>query len=405
MMELTITELGHLGDGIADGPIYVAGALPGEKVTGELVGDRLQTPKIVTPSSDRVTPPCRHARSCGGCLIQHASDDLVAEWKRTTVEQALRSHGIEANVTGPRTSLARSRRRAGFSARRTKKGAMAGFHARGSDVLISVTDCKLITPSLSGALPMVEILAKAGASRKNELSVMVTDTQTGLDVFVGGGKPLDTKLQFDLAEIARSYDLARITWSDEIAVQRRVPLVDFDGISVPLPPGAFLQATSAGEEALRRFVLDNLQGATHVLDLFSGCGTFSLPLSQQARVHAVENDAGMLNALDQGWRHGNGLKQVTTEQRDLFRNPVLPFELKRFDAVVLDPPRAGASAQVKQLSESHANRIVYVSCNPATFARDASQLLFSGYKMSPIQIVDQFRWSSHVELCASFHRN
>jgi 23S rRNA (uracil1939-C5)-methyltransferase len=271
--------------------------------------------------------------------------------------------------------------------------------------LISVTDCKLVTPSLSGALPMVETLAKAGASRKYELSVMVTDTQTGLDVFVGGGKPLDTKLQFDLAEIARSYDLARITWSDEIAVQRRVPLVDFDGISVPLPPGAFLQATLAGEEALRRFVLDNLKGATHVLDLFSGCGTFSLPLSQQARVHAVENDAGMLNALDQGWRHGNGLKQVTTEQRDLFRNPVLPSELKRFDAVVLDPPRAGAAAQVKQLGESNTNRIVYVSCNPATFARDASQLLLSGYKMSPIQIVDQFRWSSHVELCASFHRN
>ena len=405
MTVVKIKRLGHLGDGIADGPIYVAGALPGEVVSGTLDGEHLRDPKIDTPSENRVKPPCTHARSCGGCQLQHASDAFVADWKRDVVRQALAAQGIAIDLEPPVTSPPRSRRRAAFSVRRTKKGALAGFHMKASDTIIAVPNCQLVHPDLTAALPMIEALGALGASRKGELSVLVTQTDTGLDVAVTGGKEMDVALHQALADLARTYDLARITWDDDIALQRRTPVLRLGPADLTPPPGAFLQATLDGEAALIDAVTQALTGAKRIVDLFAGCGTFALPLAQDAMVHAVEGESVMVAALDHAWRNAQGLKRITHEARDLFRNPLLPEEVTRFDGVVIDPPRAGAAAQIAELAKTRIPRIAHVSCNPATFARDTATLIRAGYDLDWVKVVDQFRWSTHVELVALLRRN
>ncbi|WP_421905831.1 class I SAM-dependent RNA methyltransferase [Mameliella sp.] len=398
--EVTIERLGHHGDGIAPGPIYVPGVLPGEVVCGEVVNSVMAAPRIVTPSDQRVSPPCRHAKSCGGCQLQHAADSFVTGWKEEVVRRALEAQGLGCPMRETVTSPARSRRRAAFSVRRTKKGALAGFHQKASDVIVAVPDCQLVTPALSAALPMVERLAVAGASRKGEMSVLVTESLAGLDVMVKGGKSVDDALRVELANIAQGDGLARLAWGDEV-LTLRPPHQQFGTALVTPPPGAFLQATQTGQEALLAGVLEALEGAKHVADLFAGCGTFALPLAEKARVHAVEGDRAMTAALDKGWRQGQGLRHVTTEARDLFRNPLLPDELKRFDGLVIDPPRAGAEAQVAELARARVPRIAHVSCNPVTFARDCARLVAAGYRLDWVRVVDQFRWSTHVELVAA----
>ena len=402
MEQVTIERLGHQGDGIAPGPVFVPGALPGEVVEGEIEKGVMAAPRILTPSDQRVKAPCRHAKSCGGCQLQHAHDEFVADWKVDVVRHALSAHALEAPFRPIATSSPQSRRRAAFSARRTKKGALAGFHMKGSDVIVSVPDCLLVDPKLAAALPLVEALAVLGSSRKGELSVLVTKSLDGLDMAVSGGKPLDAQLQSDLADLAREHDVARVAWGDEVALTRRPPSQRMGRADVVPPPGAFLQATPEGEAALLAGVREAVKGARHVVDLFAGCGTFALPLAEDMRVHAVEGDRGMTAALDKGWRMAEGLKHVTHEARDLFRNPLLPEDLERFDAAVIDPPRAGAEAQVAELARAGIPRIAFVSCNPVTFARDAAALDAAGYVMDWLQVVDQFRWSTHVELVASF---
>lgn len=403
MTEVTIERLGHQGDGIALGPIFVPRVLPGETVEGDVVGDRMDQPRIVTPSFDRVKPPCPHYRSCGGCSLQHASDSFVAQWKVGVVQQALSAQGLTTDIRGLATSPERARRRATLAVRRTKKGALVGFHAPKSDVVTPIPNCHLLTPALMAGLPVCEDLAEAGGSRKGELKVTLTESESGLDVAVAGGKPLDLTLETALAQIAGRHDLARLSWGDEVVAMARPPAQRFGTALVVPPPGAFLQATKTGEAALLAAVREAVDGAGRVIDLFSGCGTFSLPLADKAEVHAVEGVAQMLSALDAGWRHSHGLHAVTTETRDLFRRPLLSDELKA-DAIVVDPPRAGAEAQIFEIAASDVPRIAAVSCNPVTFARDAKILTNAGYTLDWLVVVDQFRWSPHVELAACFTR-
>ncbi|SDX88258.1 23S rRNA m(5)U-1939 methyltransferase [Citreimonas salinaria] len=396
-----IERLGHQGDGIASGvdggPVYAPGTLPGEVVEGEIAAGHMAAPRIVTPVPERVSPPCRHAKRCGGCQLQHAALDFTAEWKRDVVIRALAAQGIEADVRLTETSPPHSRRRATFSARRTKKGATAGFHQKGSDVIVENPDCLVVRPALSAALPVVEALTAAGASRKSEISVLVTDSDGGLDVAVrGGARPGPVAF----AELAQAHDLARLSWDGE-TLTRRPPTQTFGRAQVAPPPGAFLQATAEGEAALLDAVRHAVGDAARVADLFAGCGTFTLPLAETAEVAAYESDAEMLAALDRGWRHATGLRKVTTQARDLFRNPLLPDELARFDAVVIDPPRAGAEAQINQIARARVPRIAHVSCNPVTFARDTAALIAAGYALGPVRVIDQFRWSTHVELAAT----
>ncbi len=399
---ILIERLGLHGDGIADGPIFAPLTLPGETVSGVLSGSSLTNIKVVTPSPTRVSPPCRHFKSCGGCQLQHAADSFVESWKHDLVVYALHAQGLETDFRPLITCEPHSRRRATISARRTKKGAMAGFHARASDVIIEVSDCKLLHPKLMQALSIAESLARIGASRRGELSVTATLSKAGLDVAVQGGLPADGPMLVNLAQEAGRFDLARLAWNGEIIATHRSPMQNFGKASVVPPPGAFLQATLSGEAALLSAVSEITEGAARIADLFAGCGTFALPLAEHAEVHAVEGSQAMIHALDQGWRKALGLKPVTSEARDLFRRPLLSDELASFDACVIDPPRAGAEAQITELAQAHIAKVAYVSCNPITFARDARTLVNSGYVLDWVQIVDQFRWSSHVELAASF---
>ncbi len=402
-MTYQIERLGHQGDGIATGPIFVPRTLPGETVDGELEGDRIDTPKIVTPSADRVSPPCRHYRSCGGCALQHASDAFVAGWKVEVVRAALAARRVETEIRGIATSSPNTRRRATLSGRRTKKGSLVGFHAPRSDTVTEIPDCHLLTPALIAGMEPARELVIIGGSRKGELRITMTEAKAGLDIAVTDGKPLDLALETDLAAIAGRHPIARLAWNGEVIAMAAPPVQMFGTAPVVPPPGAFLQATREGEAALLAAVREAVGDAKTVIDLFSGSGTFALPLAANAAVHAVEGDAAMLSALDEGWRHSQGLQKVTTEARDLFRRPLLPDELNA-DAVVIDPPRAGAEAQVDELATSDVPRIAAVSCNPVTFARDAEVLTKAGYRLEWLVVVDQFRWSPHVELAGCFTR-
>ncbi len=401
----TITRLGHQGDGIADGPVYAPRTLPGEVVSGTLVGQMLTDIRVEEPSDQRVKAPCRHYKACGGCQLQHASDAFVADWKVDVVRNALAAQGLDAPMRPIHTSPDRSRRRATIAVRRTKKGTLAGFHGRASDTITEIPDCHLLHPDLIAAIPVAQALALLGGSRKGVLAVTLTLSEVGLDVSVKGGKPLDGSLELALAQATEHHGLARLSWEGEVIAMREPPVQRFGSATVVPPPGAFLQATKDGEQALIQAVSNATQGAKRIADLFAGCGTFALPLAQTAEIHAVEGEGEMTKALDQGWRKAQGLKQVTTEARDLFRRPLMPDELKNFDAVVLDPPRAGAEAQVAELAQAKRPVIAYVSCNPVTFARDAKTLVNAGYTLEWVQVVDQFRWSSHTELAARFALN
>ena len=404
-MTFTIARLGHLGDGIIlgpDGAIFAAQTLPGEEVEGTVKADQLTDLRIITPSAFRVKPPCTHARTCGGCLMQHASDAFVAEWKTTIVRGALAGQGLEAELRPIVTSPARSRRRATLAARRTKGGVLMGFHARASDVLVAVPNCQLLHPDLIAAFPALEAIVRLGGSRTTELDLAITRTTSGPDVAVSGGKEADATLRMDLARLTEVHGLSRLTWNGETVALRAMPTLRLGRATVPLPVGAFLQATVEGEAALLSSVTEAVASARRITDLFAGIGTFALPLAEKAEVHAVEGVSAMIAALDKGFRMAEGLKRVTHEVRDLYRRPLEPDEFKGVEAVVIDPPRAGAEAQSHTLAKSKVPVIAAVSCNPATFARDARILIAGGYKLNWVQVVDQFRWSPHVELAAQF---
>lgn len=407
VMQLTIDRLGHLGDGVGlgpDGPVYAAQTLPGEVVTGDVQGDRMLSPRILTPSPARVRPPCVHARTCGGCLMQHAADSFVAGWKQGIVAGALAGQGLTARFLPMHTSPPQSRRRAVLTGRRTKGGVLLGFHARGSDMLVAVPQCRLLHPDLIATFPALEALVRAGGTRTTELALTVTRSLAGPDVVVAGGRDLTPDLRMDLARLAETHALARLTWGDEMVALRAQPMQRFGGVLVTPPAGAFLQATAEGEAALLRAVALAIGPARHVADLFAGVGTFALPLAERAEVLAVEGDAAMTAALEKARRGAATLKRITVQTRDLFRRPLEPDELRGLDAVVIDPPRAGAEAQAERLAAAQVPVIASISCNPVTFARDARLLTRAGYHLDWVQVIDQFRWSAHVELAARFVR-
>ena len=406
-MTFTIKHLSVQGDGISDGPdgpIYIPFTMPGEVVDGEVVGNRLPRPKILEPSSDRVKAPCSHFKSCGGCALQQASDQFLAEWKAEVVRNALTAQGLDCTIRPTITSPANTPRRATFAASRTKKGVLIGFHGRASGTVVEIPNCKLLHPDIMAAMPAMEALTKIGASRKAVISIAITQSDAGADISIMDAKEAGGPLLSELGSLVEKFTLARLSWNGEPVATRVPPVQNFDGIQITPPPGAFLQATETGQVALTEAVKLAVGTAKHVLDLFAGCGTFSLPLARQSQVLAMEGEADLLSALDLSWRNATGLKTVQTEKRDLFRNPVIVEDLKHFDAVVIDPPRAGAKSQCEEMAKSGVPVIAFVSCNPVTFARDAKILAGGGYNIEWIQVVDQFRWSSHVELVARFSK-
>ena len=334
--------------------------------------------------------------------MQHSADPFVADWKLGIVKGALDGQGLTTLFRPILTSPPMSRRRATLSARRTKGGVLLGFHARASDTLVAVPNCQLLHPDLIATFPALETLVKIGGSRSSEMSLTVTRSLAGPDVVVAGAKTVDAAVQLDLARLAETHGFARLTWNGEMVALRAQPMQRFGRALVAPPPGAFLQATAEGEIALLQAVALAVGSARKITDLFAGVGTFALPLAERAEVHAVESEAAMLTALDKGARAAEGLRRVTVETRDLYRRPLEADEFKGVEAVVIDPPRAGAEAQTRTLAAAKVPVIAAVSCNPVTFARDAKVLVNAGYSLDWVQVVDQFRWSAHVELAARF---
>ena len=402
-----VERLGRRGDGVAigaDGRALAPLTLPGEEIEGEAQDGRIAAPRILTPSPRRVRPICAHYRACGGCSLMHADDGFATEWKRQVVKTALAAQGLAAPVQGVHVSPPLSRRRAVLSGRRTKKGALLGFHARASDVITDLAQCHVLRPEITAALPLLRQMVMTGASRSAELSITVISGPAGLDVAISGGKALEPALFQDLARLAETGDLARLDWNGQ-AITRRPPTLPMGRARVIPPPGAFLQATAEGEAALLAAVRDITRDATRIADLFAGCGTFSLPLAERAEVLAIEGLAAPLAALDAGWRGALGLHRIATQTRDLARRPLLADELADFDAIVIDPPRAGAEAQAREIARSTVHKLAFVACDPVNFARDARILADGGYILSRVFIVDQFRWSPHVETVAEFAKN
>lgn len=405
-VEIRIARIGRHGDGQdAEGRVFAPLTLPGETVRGVVEAGRMEAPEIVAASPDRAAPPCPHFGTCGGCALQHASDPFVAGWKRDRIAEALATRGLETELRGTLTSPPRSRRRAVFSARRTRQAATLGFHARRDARIVEIEDCVVLDPSLLALREPLKALAMLGGTRKGELKFAVTATATGADVDASGGKDADGPLRLRLAAWAAETGVARLSWNGEPVAAPRPPQLDFDAARVTPPPGAFLQATREGEAALLALVREAAGEEGPAADLFCGLGTFALPLSQTRPVAAFDGEAALIEALDAAWRSAGGrLRKLTAIRRDLTRRPLTAHELRGFGAVVIDPPRTGAKAQSEMLAASVVRRIAAVSCNPETFARDARILVDGGYSLDWVQPVDQFRWSPHTELAAAFSK-
>jgi 23S rRNA (uracil1939-C5)-methyltransferase len=407
---LVIDRLGHRGDGIAetrDGPLYVPYVLPGETVEAEPIPghpDRRHVLRVEVESPERIAPICPHFGVCGGCALQHWDTARYRAWKRGLVVAALAQAGVEAPVADLIDAHGAGRRRAVFHARRgTHDVLQVGFTAYRAHHVVAIDRCPILAPELAGAVEAAWALAEALGPQKKPLDIQVTASGPGLDVDVRGSGPLPPGLMARLATLPQTHRLARLTRHGELIVQRAQPIVQMGRARVALPPGAFLQATAAGEAALAQLVLGHVGEAAAVADLFAGVGPFALRLAERARVHAVDSDAAAIAALRQA-SAVPGFKPIETQVRDLFRRPLLPAELARFDAVVFDPPRQGAEKQARALAESKVPVVVAVSCNPATFARDARLLADGGYRLLAVTPVDQFRYSAHVEIVARFAR-
>jgi 23S rRNA (uracil1939-C5)-methyltransferase len=402
---LDVRMLGARGDGVAGegaAPIYVPGALAGERVEVEISGDTGRLLQVFTPSPDRIEPICPLFGSCGGCAAQHLADGPYANWKRGIVADALRRAGLETDVRPLLDGHGTGRRRVTLHGRRQGARALAGFMRARSHDLIEVTACPVLDPSLARAPAIAAAVTAALADSDKPLTILVTATLGGLDVDVRGlGAPRDSQ-RVRLTALAGQLDLARLSIHGDTIVTRREPLQRMGKAVVSIPPGGFLQPTLAGEAVLGDLVIKAVEGVRRVVDLFAGSGPFALRLAEKAEVLAVESDMAALRALDRAARATPGLRRITVETRDLFRRPLLAAELKAHDAVVLDPPRAGALAACEQLAMSNVPVVAYVSCDVGSFARDAALLVQGGYTLEEVTPVDQFRYSHHVELVGRF---
>jgi 23S rRNA (uracil1939-C5)-methyltransferase len=406
---LAIVRLGHRGDGIADspaGPIYVPYTLPGETIEGEAWPghpDRRHLVRVDASSPERIAPICPHFGTCGGCALQHWETARYRAWKRDLLVTALRQAGIETTVDDLIDAHGEGRRRAVFHARHGAKDVLqVGFTAFSTHHIVPIDRCPILAPGLAGAIEAAWAIAETLGGAK-PLDIHVTATDTGLDIDVRGSGPLNPTQSIALARLAEARRLARLTRHGELVARRAQPTIRMGRATVPLPPGAFLQATAAGEDALARLVAAHVGEAKSVADLFCGVGPFALRLAERAKVMAADSDETAVAALREAAK-APGLKPIAAERRDLFRRPMLAQEFARIDAVVFDPPRQGAEAQARALAAGKVPVIVAVSCNPGTFARDAKILIDGGYRLTAVAPVDQFRYSAHVEIVARLVR-
>jgi 23S rRNA (uracil1939-C5)-methyltransferase len=411
---LDILEVGARGDGVAEegGQRYfVAFTLPGETIEAEPLEKRgegiaAKLIEILAPSRHRETPPCAHFTVCGGCALQHWRRDAYTAWKVGLIERALKQHGVDApTFEPPLLGVPSERRRVDFVVRRQGKRVLAGFHERSSARIVDVGTCVIARPTLTALLEplravLAEVLPDGGAA-----DAIANETDGGVDLLLRPHKRLTLSVDHrqKLVDLAERASLARLSWGDrtnpEPIVVRRPPILLLGEATIEPPAGAFLQATKRGEQAMREAVDAWAGDATKLADLFAGVGALSL--GRTGRLALFESDKLSVAAVAAAARKIGG-SRVTAERRDLFRKPLLAQELDAFDAVVLDPPRAGAAAQVAEIAHSKLNRVVYASCDPGSFARDARALQDVGYRLEKLKPIDQFLWSGHVEMIALF---
>jgi 23S rRNA (uracil1939-C5)-methyltransferase len=417
-VELAATAMGGQGDAVADWQgkrVFVPFALPGERVRAQLRpaagGDLAATDiEVLERSSDRITPACRHFGTCGGCALQHWAEPAYRGWKVDLVRQALGHRGLALperleSVFVP----AATRRRAEFAVLKQGGNLQLGFHAGGSSAIVDQRECPILAPALVDLVPVLRDVLP-GILRENESAdILTTGTITGLDLLISTDDAPNAARRGALARFAAENNVARIGWqakrgTPEPIVLLRTPQVKFGDVVVDLPVPSFLQPSAEGEAALKSAVLAMIGKPKRIAELYAGCGTFTFDLARIGTVHAVEGSKPALAALNQAAKRAQLSHRITTEARDLEHAPLTFQELKNVDAVVFDPPRAGAKAQAEMLAKARVKRIVGISCNPATFARDARTLVDGGYDLAAITIVDQFIWSPHVELVAEFRR-
>ncbi len=405
MSEITlhIEGVGRRGEGVArhEGrAVFVPGTLPGEDITAEGTGDRLALAAINVASPERVAPFCKHYGRCGGCQLQHWQEAPYRAWKLSLVSEMLAARGLAPTVAEIIDAHGAGRRRVSLHVRRHEKVVTAGFMEARSHTLLDIDRCPILEPALAHAFD----IGRALGGKLGDCDVAVTATATGLDVSVRAERKLLEREHGNLAGFVSALKLARLSVNSEVIATAVPPRLRLGRAEVALPPGSFLQATLAGEETLARLVIESLGKSKSVADLFCGIGPFAFRIAERARVAAFDNDRAAIAALDTAARATSGLKPVTAEVRDLFREPLVPNEMKHIDAAVFDPPRAGAEAQAKQLARSGVKTVVAVSCDAASFARDAEILVAGGYALTRVTAVDQFKWSSHVEVVALFTR-
>lgn len=410
-VEVTVTGLGGRGDGVADlngKPLFVPFALPGERVRARPIGPRgdgiaADLDQVLEPAAERVTPPCPHFGTCGGCQLQHLDRAAETAWKRRQVIEALARRGFDAVPVAPTVSIpAGTRRRATFGWRRTAGGLILGFNERQSHRLVDIGPCPVLHPDLEALLPRLRAALAPVLPQGAAGDLLVCLCDQGVDARLDLPEHPDLAGREALAAVAEALDLARLSLRIDGLVEplavRSPPTITFGGRAVALPSGAFLQPSQEGEQAILALVEQGLEGVEGpVADLFCGLGTFSLPLNGRHTVTAIDGDPALIGPL-------NALPGLRAEVRDLFRDPLAGKDLAPFAAVVFDPPRAGAKDQAEALAAAGPERVVGISCNPATFARDARILVDGGYEITAVTPVDQFAWSPHLEVVAAFRR-
>jgi len=413
-IDLTIDSVGVRGDGVAQyqgAPVYVPFTAPGDRVRVRLSSEkgerRGEIAELLGPG-ERATPVCAHFGACGGCALQHLTAETYAAAKLSWLQGALAQHGFKDVAIAPLRRLAPGTRRRARLALARDGQIVAGFHGRMSHVIVDMRECHVLHPALFALVAPLRKLAAEILPRRGAASAALTLGDGGVDVLLELPKAPALEGIEALARFAAELDLARLSWRAGSTVapvaQRRPVRAIFAGVAVDLPPDAFLQASAEADVVLSGLVLDAIGTPDRIADLYAGVGTFSFALAARASVHAVEGDTAAAKALGQAASRGNVSDVVSVERRDLARRPLSVDELARYDAVVFDPPRVGALAQSKMLAESTVLRIVAVSCNPATFARDARVLVDGGYTLAHVAPVDSFIWSPHLELVARFER-
>jgi 23S rRNA (uracil1939-C5)-methyltransferase len=391
-MQVTIEHLNWRGEGVNAGQTF-RNVLAGETIDSV-------TGQVLQSSPERIEPFCKYYVRCGGCQLQHWQQVPYQDWKKNLIAAALLKRGIEFPVSDIINAHGSGRRRVSLHVRRKDGVVIAGFMAARSHDLIDIDQCPILVPALKNS---TDIARKLGA-KLGDCDISLTAADNGLDVSIKAERKIADEQMPRLAGLVAELNLARLTINGNMVATRVMPVVSIGKALVQVPPGSFLQATKAGEETLAALIMNSLGKAKSVADLFCGIGPFALRIAENAKVTAIDSDKPAIASLAQAVRQTTGIKPLQAEVRDLMREPLVANELKGFDAVIFDPPRAGAEAQARQLAKSSMKTVVTVSCDPASFARDAEILIGGGYKLNSLTAVDQFKWTSHVEIVGAFNR-